>query len=180
MSQHVLVVVHPGSACGSADFNLGKYEARSARDELVSEIKNWTGGVIVIDGDFSDELPDYPALNEAILGVLFRAKLSGQVSDRRQGQDPAQVRVIGEVIDGLELDLLATTFHVTGAWHIADHPTMTGCVGSVQEELLRMGGKACVSEMAVPWPVYSGARFAPSLNAALCPGRFIVSIFGRD
>ncbi len=42
--ERVLVVVHPGSACGSANFNIGQFEARSAREELADELTRWDGG----------------------------------------------------------------------------------------------------------------------------------------
>ena len=56
-AQKILVVVHPGSLCGSADFNVGVDAAAKARQALIHEIQRATGaGVIVIDGDLSDEL----------------------------------------------------------------------------------------------------------------------------
>jgi hypothetical protein len=66
MTQKLLVIVHPGSACGSADFNLGKFEARAARDTLRGAIEDWEGGVIVIDGELSDELEHVPSLARAM------------------------------------------------------------------------------------------------------------------
>lgn len=72
-----LVVVHPGSALGSANMNLGKFEARAARAALAFALEQWEGDVVVIHGEMSDELPYYPRLQEAIQGVLERNRASG-------------------------------------------------------------------------------------------------------
>ena len=74
-SNPILVLVHPGSACGSADMNLGKFEARAARAELAYELDYWHGTLLVIDGELSDELPWYPQLDRAITECLARGCL---------------------------------------------------------------------------------------------------------
>jgi hypothetical protein len=97
--EKILVIVHPGSACGSADFNYGSRSAADAeRNGLIHEWNNWQGGAIVIDGELSDELPDYPELNAALTGVVDRAKAAGRTSIREYGQDPAQMQVIRKVV----------------------------------------------------------------------------------
>lgn len=69
----VLVVVHPGSCCGSATALLGSSLASACRKDLVQELDEWTGDLLVMDGFLSDELPDYPALDQAIKRALDRA-----------------------------------------------------------------------------------------------------------
>jgi hypothetical protein len=40
---HILVIVHPGSACGSADFQIEKCDAQTDRDGLCRQIDCWNG-----------------------------------------------------------------------------------------------------------------------------------------
>jgi len=51
-----LVLVHPGSMCGSARMFLGKSEADGARNAVLGEVAAHTGPIVVIDGFLSDEL----------------------------------------------------------------------------------------------------------------------------
>lgn len=144
----ILVLVHPGSACGSADFNLGRAIAREARETLARQISAWRGGVLVIDGELSDELVDYPSLDCSIKDGLRIAKESGHISQRVVGDDPDQVQRISEFVASLsEQDKSETAFTVTGAWF--DPNDGEGCVGSVHKQLIALGCKAEVSESAV-------------------------------
>jgi len=143
---NVLVVVHAGSACGSANFNLGKSDARSSRDFLAGFIERWNGHVIVIDGSLCDELEFHPQLRQAIDNALKRAKDRGLVSTRRVGEDPDQIDVVKEIVLGLDLPR-DTLFEVTGAW--ASHGE-EGCVNSVYDALHELGyTRATVSDSAV-------------------------------
>lgn len=150
----ILVLVHPGSACGSANYNLGRTEARCARESLVHCLDDHAGGLIVIDGDFSDELPDYPDLNQAIHKAIQRATDAGQVALRvmgDDGQDFNQTRAIASVLEA-HPDLKSHPFIVTGAWYEAPTPDDTepgGCVGSVLTALATLGVRAHVDESAV-------------------------------
>lgn len=146
-TRDVLVVVHPGSACGSADYNIGRFEARAARDALVTALKTWHGGVLVIDGELSDELPDFPALNGAIDVALSQARDRGHTSLRVVGDDPDQVKRISEFVKKGGSAVREFQYEVTGAWY---HPEDgSGCVGSVITQLQKMGCKARVHESAV-------------------------------
>lgn len=69
----VLILVHPGSACGSADFNLGRSEAEAARERLCEDLDEWHGSLIVIDSSLSDEIAWRPHLCNAIRRALSRA-----------------------------------------------------------------------------------------------------------
>lgn len=145
--ERVLVVVHPGSACGSANFNIGQFEARAARDALADELIHWDGGIVVIDGELSDELPDYAHLADAIDRALERAAAADQMSVRLAGDDPDQVEVIEEVAVTARWKRRSVECTVTGAWF---HPEDGGgCVGSVHARLRSLGIRSEVSECAV-------------------------------
>lgn len=146
MSHNILVNVHPGSACGSANSNIGRSDARSARQSLVEVLDGWTGGLLVIDGEFSDELPDYPAFEQAIDRALERALGQGLISRRVLGDDPDQRDRICEFVADLPQGA-KPSFTVTGAWY---HPEDGGgCVGSVIQELQRLGQQVQLCSSAV-------------------------------
>lgn len=145
----ILVVVHPGAACGSADFNLGGFDARCARDALRHEFEAWQGGVLVIDGALSDELPGRPMFNDSLLNALERAKRRGLTSERVVGcgeDDNAQVARIREFVERNVAALKDALFVVTGAWYDDEDGH---CIGSVRDELLRLGMRVKVSDCAM-------------------------------
>lgn len=157
-AQKIVVVVHPGSLCGSADFNLGVDAAAKARQALIREIQGATGaGVIVIDGDLSDELnqEQYADFGGAISRGLDRAQNQGLMSLRVWGDDPDQVDRIREAVESMAPADRAREFLVTGAWYYEPDPggpdasCGEGCVGSVVAELRRLGCTAQVSEHAL-------------------------------
>ena len=146
--QDILVIVHPGSPCGSADFNLGGI-ATEARKLLINDIAHWHHGMIVIDGELSDELlyPPYQPLHRAINMALARAQDLKLTSIRQYGHDPDQVQVIQQVIRELGLPPENARFFLTGAWlHSRDGG---GCVGSVHQVLCEMNFCAVVRDSAV-------------------------------
>lgn len=74
----ILVIVHPGSACGSAEMNLGKDNAQVQRLDMQQLIEGWEGGVVIIDGTLSDELEDtwnrdWHAFGQVLHETLARA-----------------------------------------------------------------------------------------------------------
>lgn len=157
-AQKILVVVHPGSLCGSADFNVGVDAAAKARQALIQEIQLATGaGVIVLDGDLSDELNlrQYADLDGAITRGLERAQNQGLISSRVWGDDPDQVDRIREAVESMAPADRVREFLVTGAWYYEPDPggpdasCGEGCVGSVVAELRRLGCTAQVSEHAL-------------------------------
>lgn len=146
--QNLLVIVHPGSACGSADFNIGRYDAQAQRDGLTHSIASWAGNVIVLSGDFDGELrqPRYVALGTAIKGALARAKANKQIAIMKRAPDPEQVEVIAQIMAKLQLPP-ETRIEVTGAW--TGHQE-EGCVDSVMHALHKMGyAKAFISDNAI-------------------------------
>lgn len=140
----VLVLVHPGSLCGSARSEIGKYEADAVREEILYEVAHHSGAFIVIDGMFSDELSD--AENKVIIDALQRAGDAGHVALRLWGCDAGETpypawqsfglrgrnvtfegqeeaaRFISGLLDGASVT-------VTGAWATPDHSS--GCASSV-------------------------------------------------
>lgn len=147
--RHVLVLVHPGSACGSANFNLGRDEARAARQGLTRGINTWDGDFLVIDGALSSELSSYPMLEESILKALARSAAAGHVAERAYGcdsEDYDQTKCIQDLVRRHGYSPSEATFEVTGAWL---HPEKEGCVGSVIQTLEALGFKATPCDHAV-------------------------------
>jgi hypothetical protein len=145
----LLVVVHPGSLCGSADFNLGFDEAAAARESLIAELGSWTGGVLIIDGALSDDLEEHPRLAAALDAALLGARTRGLASERVFGDDPDQVDRVTEHASSMGERAQRIQFIVTGAWfHEGAVRGATGCVGSVVEALQDMRLDATVSGQA--------------------------------
>ncbi len=108
-----LVLVHPGSACSPAMRNLGGAAAVEARAVLSEELRNWTGGLIVLQDEFHEELQDYPELQSAIDAALRRAEQGGLTTIYREAPDPEQ----GDEVQAIVRDFRPTAhaFVVTGA-----------------------------------------------------------------
>ena len=139
----IMVVVHPGSACGSADMTLGFDVADTARANLIEEISLWRSGVIVIDGVFSDELvrSKYRNLGQAITGALNQAQATGLIAHREKGDDnepPHVDEAIRKVIRKFRLTPRNADISVTGCW---THPEdeKTGCVNGVRDDFRTYG-----------------------------------------
>lgn len=149
----LLVLVHPGSACGSANANLGRFDARAARSGLVSELAVWTGGLLVIDGSLSDELDGYPHFAEAITLALDRAKVAGAISLRVFGSDDNdfnQTKATQAFLAEHALDPATSAITLTGAWY--DDSGLDGCVNDVERVFLDRGYRCEISECALSLP----------------------------
>lgn len=137
----VLIVVHPGSCCGSANLNLGRFDARAARDGLAYDLASWNGHIAVIDGDLSDELPDYQTLDRALTGALARNASSGFKSRRIDGDAAAdfdQAAAASALVTDLGLSPQSHMIKLTGAWtHGEDSDS--GCVDDVYRALAADG-----------------------------------------
>lgn len=148
----LLIVVHPGSCCGSADFNCGDEAAEDARDILADDLDEWTGAVAVIDGDLSSDLRQrkYREFGAAIEGALERAAAAGLPAIRIRGGDEDefdQVAAALSLCGSLCLASSAWKVEVTGAWY--DPSGSEGCVNSVVEALAKAGVSAAVRPSAV-------------------------------
>ncbi len=148
--RRLLVVVHPGSACGSADFNLGKSVGQAARDYLASDIASWNGPILIIDGELSDELPNYPQLNTAINHALAYAKTNRMISTRIYGDDSASMHQAHAARQFIKQNLNPAEWHIelTGAW--VDNKI--GCVVDVRNVFHRLGFITNIRDSALDLP----------------------------
>ena len=147
----LLIVVHPGSCCGSADFNCGNDAAEASRETLAEDLDGWLGALAVIDGDLSSELRlrAYRSLGSALEAALERAAAAGLPAIRIRGGDEDEFDQVAAA-----LSLAATlglaegdwTVEVTGAWY--DPAGSDGCVNSVVEALESVGVSASVRASA--------------------------------
>jgi hypothetical protein len=134
-------VVHPGSCCGSANLNLGHYDARAGREGLISELNNWNGPVAVIDGDLSDELPSYPVFNDSLLQAIARNSKAGFLCMRIRGdaeEEFDQACAAKRIAARLELSPANHTIRLTGAWSHGEEND-DGCVDHVYRTLTDIG-----------------------------------------
>lgn len=145
----LLILVHPGSACGSADFHHGTSYASSERAMLVDRLMTWQGDLVVADSDLSDELSGYPELANAIDEALARAASSGHAArllagDHDDDYDECDwVSQIEEHVVGLG----STRAIITGAWYHPDDDH--GCVNAVYDALQETGVRVEVDESAL-------------------------------
>lgn len=134
-----LILVHPGSLCGSANFNLGKQEARAVRDEVIAELSAWDGNILVLDGALSDELDSYPSLQQAINDAVAKAPAFGQ---RIDADDPEHAQLALAYLQqrGVSEGSLVA---LTGAWYdpsdASDASDASGCVNATRTALAGAG-----------------------------------------
>jgi hypothetical protein len=150
----LLIIVHPGSACGSADMNLGRDNADMQRLEMQMLVEGWEGGIVVIDGDLSEELtPNYgrhawEQWGLAINAALEKAQENGHMSLRVMGDDGGmselnQMEAVSKLVKDYGLTKKNTAITLTGAW-VDDEGG--GCVHSVREELEQFGFKPRIED----------------------------------
>lgn len=148
-----LVIVHPGSACGSADFNIGKTSARAYREHMEGEIDARTQPVLVIDGELSAELKDesYSDLGRSITSAVRRARRGGMIGQRIWGCDnvpPNHHETVPEWIKKSGLNPAEWYIELTGAWY--DPSDESGCVNAVYKYFQAAGFTCDVLDSAVP------------------------------
>jgi len=149
-----LILVHPGSMCGSARSHLGRREADAARAEVLERVSSHQGLLFVIDGALSDELSD--ADNALIEKALERAAAAGHAAGRVWGCDSGETPFPswsgfrsdnGQLVFD-EQETAASNFAphlrdmpvlVTGAW--AGSNDGTGCVNSVANAIRALLGR---------------------------------------
>lgn len=147
--RRILVLVHPGSLVGSANYNVGRDQARATREDIARELDAWSGDVLVINGALCDELASAPLLQQSIQRCLERNALAGHHCAQVLGEDPDQVERIRQYMVQRGAALLGAQFHLTGAWY---GPNQYGCVGSVEAELRAAGHAVEVSDTALVDP----------------------------
>jgi hypothetical protein len=149
-----LILVHPGSMCGSARMQLGRREADAARAEVLDRVSSHQGPLLVIDGALSDELsgPENALINEAVQRSAAAGLLSARVWGCDSGESPFEawsgLRTDGGrlIFDGQEQaasDLAPVIpkgpILVTGAW--AGSNDGDGCVNSVANAIRAFLGR---------------------------------------
>lgn len=150
----ILVIVHPGSACGSAEENLGRDNADFQRLEMQTLVDGWEGGVLVIDGELSSELDGdggwkkhWKEWGDTVNRALQRAKSAGFVSERVMGDDGSAYNQEDAIVDLVKKHKLTPSnskITLTGAWvHSEDGG---GCVNSVREKLEALGHRPTVED----------------------------------
>jgi hypothetical protein len=147
----VLILVHPGSACGSANYNLGSQLGSAYREQLAGDLSRWTGDMLVIDGGLSEELkePDFQNLGQAIKEALGRCRSAGFRTRRSWGCDntpPHQADRIRSWTEDGTLDPAKMRVSLTGAWYNEDGG---GCVGDVETALKAAGFEVDVRDSVV-------------------------------
>lgn len=135
--RRVLLVVHPGSCCGSATFNLGASLARGMREDLVEELRAWRGDVLVMDGSLSDELPDHPELDAALRDAVARAPVGHRLFACDDEGEHFTSLLPRFVAQSEWRDPQGCSFALTGAWYSSDGES--GCVTASRDALEEMG-----------------------------------------
>lgn len=161
MSDKTLILVHPGSMCGSARMHLGKFEADAAREAVLYEVEHHNGPLIVIDGFLSDELSvqERAIIEDRLIKSENEGHLCLRVWGCDAGEDPftgwrsfglqgrhavfedqrAAIRSVSHMIDTADVE-------VTGAWATDD--LSSGCATSVLQELQQAIGNKTVVQMS--------------------------------
>lgn len=129
--ENILIVVHPGSLCGSMDFNLGFHQAGKLRRLIIDELNNHNGNLIILDEHLSEELNSYEMLNQALLNCLRRSACHG-LSIRAFAQDPDHGDICASILKSHAVNLDANIV-VTGAWF--DINNRFGCVNHAYDIL---------------------------------------------
>lgn len=126
-----MILVHPGSTCGSADFNLG-IEAGALREALAAEVQAWPHDMMIVYDALSDELEHYAVLGLVIENAKERSGrrvIDEKACDQTGAHWPEIVRsrFTQEWPEG------PYKITVTGAWYSDDGSA--GCVNSVAQAL---------------------------------------------
>ncbi len=136
ITETLLVVVHPGSACGSADFNLGATTAAHRRRTLIADLDAWSGPLLVIEGS----LGLYRSMALAVDAALHRARSAKLLAGRIWGCDdvpPHQDDAVRSAAQLYQLSPRRWRISVTGAW--TDGDGGGGCVGDVATTFRSLG-----------------------------------------
>lgn len=133
----LLVIVHPGSLCGSLDMHLGD-AADGVRGAIADEIDQWEGASAVITGNFMDELERRECRGLAY--SLRRCSYETRGEPSGLGLKRAARRVARQFGLGK-----GDKVRVTGAWNDNDG---SGCVTAVAAALTELGLDVEISENA--------------------------------
>lgn len=127
----IMVLVHPGSACGSADFNIG-ISAGAMREALAAEIQAWEHDILIVRNSLCDELKHY-----AVLGIVLdnAAEKPGRRVVEEHACDQTGPHWPEIVKTRFQAEWPAGPHEVllTGAWY--DEMSENGCINAVAEML---------------------------------------------
>jgi hypothetical protein len=140
--ERTLIVVHPGSVCGSADFNLGGVKAAQAREKLSNTLFSWKGDVLVIDGELSRELDYYPLPSLAIKNKSDTGKVKRTIACSLNDENWVE-KACGFISKNVTQE---TPVLLTGAWH--EQNGESGCINAIEKILNDMGYKTTISDCA--------------------------------
>lgn len=136
-NRQILFLVHPGSLCGSANSNLGISAASIARNIITEELDAFVGNLICLDGELSDELPHFRALNDSIVNCIFRSKSTGiGIGVRLEADDPDHSDIAANFLLENNVNVKAEIL-ITGAWR-SDNDSW-GCVNSTEQAIKAAG-----------------------------------------
>lgn len=121
----VLVVVHPGSLCGSLAMYHSE-ECEDIRDRIAHEIETFEGPVITVLGGMEDEFDDPFDQSTRDLGLALDSCSEWEVNG-----EPSE-RGLRNAAIAIARHYPAQQYLVTGAWHDQDGQ---GCVTSVANGL---------------------------------------------
>ncbi len=144
----LLVLVHPGSCCGSANFNLGRTEGMNARVNLEEELMEWSGDLLIVHSDLSDEISLYRDFDRAIQNAKSKANVVKEIVDwdeSSSGMGAATRSWLSK--KSCPWKPGSTDVSLTGAWHHVDEEG--GCVNSFRDLFQDMGFDAQILDSAV-------------------------------
>lgn len=148
--QRVLILVHPGSVCGSAEMALGRQQARCQREQIIEDIEAHRGDTLVLDGFLSDEIPDYPMYHAAIERAATRTQYSMRQFACDSEGDHFTI-LLPEILRASAWnDPKHFRFDVTGAWFFEND--RSGCVNGVCAVLRDLGFRFDVLDSAARDP----------------------------
>lgn len=139
MTRNLLVLVHPGSCCGSANDLIGRDLAQAARQDIARDLKNWEGDLLVLDGFLSDELPHYPMFAAAIDEAVARNRAAGHWAVREHGcdaEEPYTHQTVARLLAESKM-VPDTMVKLTGASY--DPADECGCINGVYDQLEAAG-----------------------------------------
>ena len=140
----ILILVHPGSACGSAGYNIGKRAAENFRDLIIDDLNCASGHVIVLGGVLDNEIAEYDEFHEAITDAVEYAQREGLVGTYIEACDPDQVQIVERLMERLGDLGKQVKFELTGAWVEYTDEGYGQCVGSVYDAIKKSQASAHV------------------------------------
>lgn len=144
-----LLLVHPGSLCGSANMNLGHVAAGRTRAAICADIDGWHGNFAVLHGMLSDEIERFHTLHRSIQDAAGMARKGGFKTVERFGcdcEEPGIEDGLEDILKELAADPDTDRFVLTGAWF--DPARKTGCVTAVEKLLLEKSFQCLVLDSA--------------------------------